>query len=41
MMDAGCYCASLVRLLSGAEPRVTSAVATLREGSKVCARAVY
>lgn len=35
MMDAGCYCASLLRLVSGEEPRVTSAVAQLAPNSKV------
>lgn len=35
MMDAGSYCASMLRMLSGAQPQVTQAHATLRPGSKV------
>lgn len=35
MMDAGCYCVSLLRLLSGAEPSVLSATPQLAPGSKV------
>ncbi len=34
-MDAGCYAVSLLRLLSGEQPRVVSAEAELARGSKV------
>ncbi|GFH26176.1 GFO_IDH_MocA domain-containing protein, partial [Haematococcus lacustris] len=35
MMDGGCYCISLLRLLTGAEPYVVSAEASLVPGSQV------
>jgi len=35
MMDAGAYTINMARLLSGAEPLVESAQASMRPGSKV------
>ncbi len=35
MMDAGCYCVNMLRLVSGAEPRVVKASAELYPRSKV------